>query len=300
MNITKGHLPLLLLVSALACASAPSVPKPPLLGDPVSSTGASPGAVLGRGPHGCTWVESTGVAEVSDQESPAQARALAVEQARLSAMRSVFGVNVVSHLVDYSQEGLKGRDQLVENLLLTSRQGRILQEKIVSDGYLATPSCAYCRYQAAVKDCLLPIPKAQKDFRVQVTLNRHRFVPGDQAEVSVTASKDCYLYLYDEGVDGKASLLVPNAVTGAQVRLSAGQTWTYPSASEKENGVILSASLPAGASISVEEIRAIVTTDPLPRKISDPSKGYLAVIRRLVRSHNLWNDDTSVLTIYQK
>ena len=255
--------------------------------------------IVGRNADG-VWVESVGRVIVGDQETRAQARAAAVDEARKSAMQDILGVNVKSRLLDFQQEGLGNDEQLIESVLQTTRQGRILDEKILNEGYADLADCRACRYQVGLRACLAEIKQADRDFHVDLGLSRTRFVDGDEAGLTVTASKDCYIYLYDVGADGETSLIVPNELVG-EIRLKAGETYSYPNEELRRGGVHLVAQIPNGKNISVETIRVIASKTPLPRKLNDPALGgYLGVLRRLNASPIDWSDDAQAFTIYRR
>jgi hypothetical protein len=257
--------------------------------------------VLTKSSQGCTWLESEGLVTVSEQDSRHQARAAAVEEARKSAMQDFLGVEVHSRFMDFQQEGLRDQKSLTESILRTTRLGRILDEELLSEKYLDLPGCLACRYRVLLKSCLIPIPDtSDKDFRVELGLSRTRFVEGDEARLSVTASHDCYLYLYNVGMEWETALLVPNEIF-PEVRLGAGQTWEYPNEEARKRGVHLVAQLPKGKNISAETIRVVASKIPLERKLKDPAgMGYLGILRRLHSSRLDWAEDIQAFTIYRR
>jgi len=258
--------------------------------------------VLNADARGCTWIESEGLVTASEDEALNQIKASAINAARNNAMRDFLGVGVKSRTMDFQQEGLKDQQQIVESMLLTTRQGRILDERIVDADFRSIPGCPNCRYQATVQDCIQPRPKdADGDFMVDLGLSRNKLVEGDEVKLNMTATRDCYAYVYDLWQDWeKASLIVPNDVV-KEVRLKAGETWEYPDDKAKANGVVsLQASLPEGYKVSAETIRVIASKVPLPAKTIDPSQGFLTVLRRMNAAKVDWAEDAQAFTIYKK
>ncbi|HXT02280.1 MAG TPA: DUF4384 domain-containing protein [Elusimicrobiota bacterium] len=260
------------------------------------------GKVLGKDPEGCTWVEGEATVVVGDQDTTAQARAAAVEQARAAAVQDFLGVDVNSKFMDFQQEGLRHDAHLVESILQTTRNGRIIKEKIGSQGYQDAPDCPTCRYHLELKACVLPLDSDRdKDFRVELQLSRVHFVQGDEAKLTITATRDSTVYLYDIydlARDNKTSLVVPNEAVPTKT-LKAGETWEYPDEDAKKAGVRLVAQLPEkGDTVSAETIRVIATKTPLPESVYDPKDGgYLGVLRRLHRSKQQWAEDAAAYTI---
>ena len=256
--------------------------------------------VLSKDPRGCTWLESEGLVTVGEQDSKHQARAAAIDEARKSAMQDFLGVDVKSRFMDFQQEGLRDQASLTESMLQTTRLGRVIDENVLSEGYRDLPGCPACRYAVRLRSCLLPIPDdSDKDFHVDLSLSRSRFLEGDEAKITVSSSRDCWLYLYDVGMDWETGLIAPNEVV-PEVRLKAGQSWDYPDEEAKRRGVRLVAELPKGKDISAETIRVIATKTPLQRKLDDPAVGgYLGILRRLNSSRVDWTDDAEAFTIYK-
>ena len=258
--------------------------------------------VLEADPRGCTWLESKGLVTVGEDEGRGQIRAAAINAARNEAMRDFLGVGVKSRTMDFQQEGLKDNQQVIETMLMTTRQGRILDENVVSEGYRDLPDCPGCRYAVTLKTCIQPRPKdADQDFSVDLGLSRNRLLEGDEVKLNVTATKDCYAYVYDLWQDSeKAAIVVPNEVV-REVRLKAGEQWEYPDDKAKAGGVVaLQAALPEGSKVSAETIRVVASKVPLPAATTDPSQGFLAVLRRMNARKIDWAEDAQAFTIYKK
>ena len=252
--------------------------------------------------RGCTWIESAGLVTVGEDESRNQVRASAVNEARRVAMQDFLGVNVRQRTMDFQQEGLKNQKQITESMLLTTRQGRILDEAVVTEGYKDLADCKGCRYGVTLRSCILPTPAyADKGFSVDLGLSRNILVAGDEVKLNVTATRECWLYVYDLWLDwAKTSMIAPNENV-TEVHLKPGQTWEYPDEAAKKLGVSkLVAELPEGYTVSAETVRVIATKDPMPTNIIDPSQGFLAVLRRLNAHRIDWAEDAQAFTIHEK
>jgi hypothetical protein len=263
------------------------------------------GRVLGVDPSGCTWVVGESTVVVGEQDTPAQARASAVAQAEGAAVQDFLGVDIKSSHLDFQQEGLRRDAHLVENLLQTTRNGRIINEKLIERGYKNGPDCSDCRYHVLLEACVLPIAADRdKDFRVEVVLSRDRFVQGDEAKITVTATRDSTVYLYDVydlAAENKTALVVPNEAVASK-SLKAGEVWEYPDDEAKARGVRLVAQLPKkDDEVSAETIIAVATRSPLAASVYDPTDGgYRGVLRRLHRSRTEWAEDSAAFTIYNR
>lgn len=270
------------------------------------------GKILGPDPEGCTWLEGESSVLVGEQDTRHQARAAAVEQARAAAVQDFLGVEIDSTFMDFQQEGLRGDARLTESILRTTRSGRIVKEQLLEEGFQDIPAsdearaCPSCRYHVKLKACVQPRDAAaDKGFSVELKLSRVRFVQGDEAKITVTATRDCHVYLYDVYDLGRGQertdLVVPNdAVT--QQALRAGQSWEYPDAQARERGVSLLAQLPhEGDEVSAETIRVVASKEALPREVYDPGDGgWLGVLSRLNRGKAEWTEDAEAFTIYKR
>ncbi len=262
------------------------------------------GRVLGPG-EGCTWVVGESTVAAGAQDTREQVRASAIAQARAAAVQNFLGVDVRSRLLDFEQEGLRHQARLTESLLLTTRNGHVLDEDILDEGYRDLSGCPGCGYFVSLKDCVSPLPaNADKDFRVMLNLSRDRFVQGDSASITVSTTRDCTIYLYDVydlGAVPKTALIVPNEIVTSKA-LKAGETWTYPDEEASKNGVALTAQLPdSDDQVSAEVIRVVASKAPLPAAIYDPSVGgWFGVMRRLASQQIPWTDDAAAFTIYRK
>lgn len=269
---------------------------------PAPEAPAPKAKVMQTDARGCTWIESKGTVTVGEDESRHQVRASAVNEARRVAMQDFLGVNVRSRTLDFAQEGLKGQNQVVENMLLTTRQGRILDEQVMEEGYRDLADCKACRYGVTLRSCILPTPAyADKDFQVDLGISRNKLVEGDSVKLNVTATRECWVYIYDLWLDWqKAALIAPNGIV-PEIHLKPGQTFEYPDQKAEDSGAgKLSAELPQGYTVSAETVRVIAVKQPLPSGVVDPSQGFLAVVRRLNAKRIDWAEDAQAFTIYKK
>lgn len=256
--------------------------------------------ILEKDRQGCTWVESEATVTAGEQDSRHQTRAAAISEARKFAMQDFLGVEVRSRLLDFQYERLRDQQKLTENILQTTRLGRIMKETLVTEGYEDLPRCRFCRYHVQLKSCLVPIAAdADKGFFAELALSRSHFMQGDEARLTVTANRDFYVYLYDVDMDWQTTLIFPNDIV-PQAKITAGAVWEYPDEAARKEGVRLTALIPDGKNVSAETIRVIVSKSPLPKKLIDPTGvGYLGVMQRLNSSRWEWTEDASAFVIYR-
>jgi hypothetical protein len=263
------------------------------------------GKVLGVDPEGCTWLEGAASVAVGAQDTRHQTRAAAMEQARAAAVQDFLGVEVKSKFMDFQQEGLRKESRLTEGILQTTRNGRIVKEEVLEEGYRDAPDCPGCLYRLRLKACAVPRDAAgDKDFFVELQVSNQRFLHGDEAKISVTATRDCWIYLYniyDLGSKDQTALVVPNENV-KEKRLKAGESWEYPDEEARKLGVRLVAELPQeGDAVSAETIRVIASKAALSKTVTSPADGgWLGVLRRLNRASVEWTEDAEAYTIYKR
>ena len=254
--------------------------------------------VFAQDSRGCTWIDSQALVTAGEHESRHQVRAAAIAEARLSAIQDFLGVDIRSRFMDYRQEGLKDEQSLTENILQTTRLGRIIDEKVLGEGFSDLEGCKACRYGVQLRSCVLPLPSdGDKQFAVELGLSRTRFVEGDEAKITVSSTRDAYVYLFNVGPDWSIVPITP--VDGAPgVLVKAGQPFLYPDDEALRRGVKLVAELPQGHKVSAETLRVIAVKVPLSPQQSDMSGGFLGMLRRLNASRVEWTDDATAFTIY--
>lgn len=254
-------------------------PAPALKSEPVKSIIGAKDVV-----NDCTWVESRAVVSVEDQGTREQVHAAAVSQAERSALQDIRGVTMKSNPFDFED----GRPI-----------GGIHDAKVIEAGFRDSPECPNCRYAVKLKACVSPAPAAAKtEMRVELTISRSRFIENEEAKLTVSATRDCYPFVYRVGLNGATTLIVPNK-TMPEMKITAGQTWEYPDDAARKGGASLTFQLPPGTKISAETIRLVCATSPLTPEMSDPATGgFIAVLRRLNHAKLEWADDAQAFVIY--
>lgn len=153
--------------------------------------------ILNTDVDGCTWVTATGSVRFGDQDTKHQAFAQAIAEARRKAMNALLGVSLHHSFMDFQSENtLRGEFVLTEKLLRVTQLGRAIKENIIRVGPVDDPGCPACRIEAQIQTCLVPEKeKRDRDFRVSVQINRSSYQNGDEVLISITSTRDSYLYI---------------------------------------------------------------------------------------------------------
>jgi hypothetical protein len=263
--------------------------------------------VLDTDPDGCTWVAATGSIRFGDQDTKHQAFAQAIAEARRKAMNAMLGVRIHHSFMDFqSENSLRGEFVLTEKLLRVTQLGRAIKENVIRVGPVDDPGCLACRIEAQIQTCLVPEKERRdRDFQVNVRINRSSYQNGDEVLITITSTRDSYLYIYNVDMDFHAALIAPNKYAPS-VTVKAGETWVYPSDDLRAKGVRATAHLPPGSSVSAETIRVIASKAALPNSLMSLTQQrehgqppFLEFMRALLATDVEWVEDVQAFTILQ-
>jgi hypothetical protein len=263
--------------------------------------------ILATDPDGCTWVAATGSVRFGDQDTKHQAFAQAIAEARRKAMDTLLGVRIDHSFMDFqSENSLRGEFVLTEKLLRVTQLGRAIKENVLRVGPVDDPGCVACRIEAQIQTCLVPEKERRdKDFQTNVRLNRSSYQDGDEVIITVTSTRDSYLYIYNVDMDFRAALIAPNKYVPS-VKVKAGEAWVYPSDDLRTKGLRATAQLLPGSSVSAETIRVVASKAALPsslvsldyqREITRPQ--FFEFLRALLAMDVEWVEDVQAFTIRQ-
>ena len=263
--------------------------------------------ILDADPDGCTWVAATGSVRFGDQDTKHQAFAQAIAEARRIAVDTLLGVRIDHSFMDFqSENSLRGEFVLTENILRVTQLGRAIKENVLRLGPVDDPGCVACRIEAQIQTCMVPErERRDNDFQVHVRLNRSSYQDGDEVIITVTSTRDSYLYIYNVDMDFRAALIAPNKHVQS-IRLKAGEAWVYPSDDLRTKGLRATAHLLPGTSVSAETIRVVASKAALPNSLVSPTyqreitpPTFLEFLRALLAMDVEWVEDVQAFTIRQ-
>ncbi len=243
-----------LSLTVAGCGSPNVAPSP---GEPmVTRAGPSgQGAAQVRKLSKRGWVEASVEVVASENESPAEARGRAMAEARRAAVESVAGIRIRSSLISY--EGVRGADasSLVQSLTASRADALVLDEKLIGTQMKPIAGGGY-RMRVVLQARVLDRSKtSDPGFRIQVELDRERFLAGEDVALSVRSSRDARIYVLGITQDS-AAVLLPNKWL-ADTSAGAGEWIRFPGGDLRERGVRLVAQVPAGSDSSTEALVAV-------------------------------------------
>ncbi|MFQ5670602.1 MAG: DUF4384 domain-containing protein [Acidobacteriota bacterium] len=251
----------------------PGSPSPAAAGTPLRRPGTRmlllwlallPGIPVPARPHEAPVRTVEVVASVrGTARTPEEARREALQRARLEAIQQVGGIDLSASDWRIKGEDPQGFADAFAAAIQTSTRGRIVKETVHYETLLDGETPVYrVRLRADVA-----LEKDQEDpgfrLRLRAVPESHTFRAGEQLQVTLTASRDCYITLLDVLSSDRMVLLFPNRLS-QENHLTAGQSLTLPSPSQRERGLALRMVLPEGKSRDAGLLLALATRDPLP------------------------------------
>jgi hypothetical protein len=232
------------------------------------------------------WLTVEGSADFTGVDE-ANARIRATEEAHREAIYQTLAQ-------DISLEDLFVNLRLSGPIMGAIPCGRVTASKIIRESVVSatdaqtgrTQSEYKVKIQAQISECQDP-PAA--GFQLEASLNKAMFVDGDPVVLTLTASKDCYYYVFNILEDERVLRLVPNQLNSHN-RLTAGKPHLFPSAVDKRQGVRPIAHTPPKVSKTTEAIYVLGLRQPvdfsdlgLQEGLFGLYDGHTAFIKALVR-----------------
>lgn len=248
-------------------------------------------------------VFSEGKAFCGENTTPAESKALAINDARRKALEKATGVDVRGSSVVYN-------NILINDLISVATKGLIVREKIDSVEYEISNNgeitCSV-KIEAEVQPLkakgnrMLKISKADI-FRIgaQTAMSDPVFQNGEEIQVKATLSGDGYLHLFNIDQKGNVTQLFPNDYVKNK-KISKKQIFIFPSDDFRTLGIKLKVSNQKSQRRTIESIFVFATEterDLLPQEIEFPT---LSDLMRNVSQidHSLWDSKTIGYTVVQ-
>ena len=205
-------------------------------------------------------IESVGEAILGDDTTPAQAKAMALNNARRSAIEEASGVVIHGSTVVYNY-------QLISDLVKASTRGLIVKEEILIDDIkkegkqivYGTKIRVHVKPLEYQRDGSLKILKAEVN-RYGSTSKGSVFQNGDEIQIKVKANKEGYINVFGISQDGMVTKLYPNEYFKAEV-ISPEMEFIFPDERQRGLGLKLKVRTPKNLSRTVETILIVATKE---------------------------------------
>lgn len=236
-----------------------------------------------KGAQGVVIVEGFSAMENITKE---EARRLAIEDAERNAVEQVAGVTVSA-------------DTLVSNFAVSSDvisaipYGKVIEReiieediKIIKDEKTKIPSSIYyVKLKAKVAK-----EKGDIDpyFKLEASLNRTVYKDGEEMQIKIKPSRDCYLIIFNVLEDDSVITLIPNKHI-RDTFIKANEYLTFPDENIKKQGINLKVHTAEGKNVTKEKIYTLCFKQPVDfgnkfeEGIFGTYKGTTAFIKELKR-----------------
>lgn len=201
----------------------------------------------------CKWAEGKGEVAI-EGITPAEARNLAISQARSNAIEKEIGAEVKgeSLVKDYS---------LLGDFIRSLSRGYIREEKVIrweQDKFQPSPQdLPIPIFRVFISACVEP-SKALKDkwFQVKVNINKTAFNEGEKASLTIKSSRKAYINIFNLTAEDKVQFYHQPPYLNMPIAIDADETISFPA-----KGVSLEMSVPRGHKRAAEAFIIVATTD---------------------------------------
>jgi len=212
-----------------------------------------------------------GIAIIGEDTTKAEARVIALNNARRNAIEEASGVLVKSETLvsDYS---------IIFDLIKASSRGLIVQEEIISEdkkiikdktpeGKIIIHETHAIKLKALVKPInqnrsfrikKLTLHKAGKDE----ALNLPIFTNNEEAQIKVKVSEDSYIHIFSISQDGAVTKLLPSQYF-PPVFLKTGKVVIFPDETQRNLRLHLRVKTPEGLKKALESLVVVATKEAL-------------------------------------
>jgi hypothetical protein len=199
---------------------------------------------------------------LGEDTTPAQAKAMALNNARRSAIEEASGVVVHGSTVVYNY-------QLMSDLVKASTRGLIVKEDILLDEIRKEGKQIV--YATKIRVHVKPIEyKEMGNLRiVKAEVNRYGSSPvsatmvfqeNDEIQIKAKVNSDAYIHIFGISQDGMVTKLYPNEYFGAEI-LSAKTEFIFPDEKQRGLGFKLKVRTPISLKKTVETMLIIATKE---------------------------------------
>jgi len=213
--------------------------------------------------HDIKVIVSEGTAYLGEDTTPAEARAVALNNARRAALEEAVGVTVSGSSVLYNST-------LISDLVVAATKGLIVEEKILDSRWDNAPDGRMAWY-TKIEAHVMPLKQEDRgNFKIteaqvqrpdkKTEIESLVFQNGDEVQVSAKANRDAYFRVFSVDQRGYVSQLYPNQFVEDE-RYPKGREFVFPPDSLRKQGLKLRVSPLKGLRSSVESVLILAATE---------------------------------------
>ncbi|MEW6378498.1 MAG: DUF4384 domain-containing protein [bacterium] len=206
-----------------------------------------------------TWITAEGTAPLKNTGKE-EARKLALEDALHKAREKAVAANV-------SAQTLIVNLRLSGSILGAIPYGRVIEQTIIEEGVEDVHKGDGNKegsqvYRVRIKARVAEETTGQDpDFRLEVSLNKSSFTEGEEMVITIKATRDCCLAVFNLFEDDKILRLIPNRFK-RDVLLKAGQPFLFPDQNDIKKGITLKVHVPEGRETVRESFYVLALKQP--------------------------------------
>jgi len=211
------------------------------------------------------WVTVEGASGM-ENVTKEDARRRAIEDAERKAVEEVVGVDISSDtlVINFKVSG---------DIIKAIPYGKVIEKEIIEEGVTEVrekgnpmPSLIYRVKMKAkvVKEVGEPDPY----FKINASINRTVFKAGDEMQITVKPTRDCYIYVFNMLEDEKVLTLVPNRFKKDNL-IKANDTFMFPGENDRKMGMNLKVHPAEGKKTTKEAVYLLCLKQSL---VFDPAR----------------------------
>ncbi len=206
---------------------------------------------------GDNWFQVT-ESIIIENITPEKAKEMAVQKACKRAIEYFSGVEISGRMSNIQAEN--NNQIIIDNFSSITKQtsqGIIIEKEILEDKILSKENQLIKVVTIKVK---VDKQKGEKDpsFQITTNLNREYFKDGEEMELSVKSSKDCYLTILNICSNDSVYVLFPNKYRNDNF-IKSGELFQLPNSNDKKIGVYFPVNLLPNKNEDFEMIKVIAT-----------------------------------------
>jgi hypothetical protein len=203
------------------------------------------------------WFKVTEIVSI-ENITPEKAKEIAIEKACKTAIEFYSGIEISGRVVGIQAEN--DEEILVNNfssITHQTSQGIITEKEIVKD---ETTSINNQLLRSVTIKVKVENQKGEKDptFQLVARLNREYFRDGEELELIVSSSKDCYLTIFNVCSNDSVYVLFPNNYRKENF-IKSGEVFNLPNSDDKRIGLYFPVNLLPNKNEDFEMIKVIAT-----------------------------------------
>ncbi len=219
-----------------------------------------------------TWVTVEAAAPIVD-DNVEQAREAAIEIAEWKAIEEAVVVNI-------SMETLLVNLKLSGSMIGAIPYAKIVESEIIEEndgGQSGGQNDSSPMYRIKMKVGVVEkFESHDPSFQIEAALNRTNFNNGQEMEISLKTTKDCFYCIFILLEDQKVLKLIPNQYRTNNF-LESNKAYTIPDAGDRQKGIVLKVYTPPDKTIAKEAVYVLALQQPFDFENADIQEGVFGI-----------------------